>query len=95
MDFLWGQEAVNVDIRKVLLVIVCLRSLEKSEVRCSSRNRHQLGFTQVTCRLQSEREVVAVDANGKEVRRADGEKIKAENITIGVCIYLCVFIVLH
>lgn len=45
--------------------------------------------TQVTCRLQSEREVVTVDANGKEVRRADGE-IKTENITIGMYVCVCI-----
>ncbi|CAN0399922.1 unnamed protein product [Ascophyllum nodosum] len=42
------------------------------------------GWGQVTCRLQSEREVVTVDANGREVRPADGEEvIKTDNVTIG------------
>lgn len=42
---------------------------------------------QVTCRLCSERELVLVDAGGKEVRPAKddegGANTKAQNVTIG------------
>eukprot|EP00904_Undaria_pinnatifida_P006642 jgi/Undpi1/3107/HiC_scaffold_15.g06481.m1 len=38
----------------------------------------------VTCRLCTERELVSVDGNGKELRSAEGEeKAKALNVTIG------------
>ncbi len=41
--------------------------------------------TQVTCRLCSERELVLVDASGKEFRstKADEGETKAQNATIG------------
>lgn len=40
---------------------------------------------QVTCRLCSERELVSVDAGGKELRPVEGEKAtKAQNVTIGI-----------
>ncbi|CAM9410526.1 unnamed protein product [Laminaria digitata] len=42
------------------------------------------GWGQVTCRLCTERELVSVDANGKELRRAEDEEMaKAQNVTIG------------
>lgn len=47
----------------------------------------QEGWGQVTCRLCSERELVLVDASGKEVRPAEGDEggaTKAQNVTIGV-----------
>ncbi|CAM9758286.1 unnamed protein product [Pylaiella littoralis] len=44
------------------------------------------GWGQVTCRLCTKRELVVVDANGKEVRPAeDDEKAtEAQNVTIGI-----------
>eukprot|EP00752_Nemacystus_decipiens_P009998 g8914.t1 len=46
------------------------------------------GWGQVTCRLCSERELVLVDASGKEVQSAKGDgaavNTKAQNVTIGI-----------